>query len=223
MILVLLIYQSAPDSGTISITLPVFWNYASMGFNLADPANHSLKAGFISGRNLYLRDVRTEDAVGNYHRWMNCAEITRFLESRFRPSSTREIEAYIELINRDHDCIFLAICQIADERHIGNIKMGPINRIHRTAELGILIGEKDCWGKGYATEAIELMTEFAFTKLDLRKLTASAYANNVGSIKAFQKAGFRIEGQRRQQYFCDGEYVDSIMLGLLRNDRQAQL
>lgn len=190
-----------------------------MGINTADQSSRLLPAGFIRGRNLYLREVRIEDAVGNYHRWMNCAEITRFLESRFRPSSTRDIETYIQLTNADQDCLFLAICQIADDRHIGNVKMGPINRIHRTADLGILIGEKDCWGKGYATAAIELVTEFAFTRLDLRKLTAGAYANNVGSIRAFQKAGFQIEGQRRQQYFCDGEFVDAVMLGRLRNEQ----
>ena len=109
--------------------------------------------------------------------------------------------------------LFLAIVYREGNRHIGNIKLGPISWKHKNAEIGIIIGEKDCWGKGYARQAIELLSEYAFSKLKLHKLTAGCYANNIGSVKAFEKAGFVQEGRKISQYLCEGKYVDGVLLG----------
>jgi ribosomal-protein-alanine N-acetyltransferase len=102
------------------------------------------------------------------------------------------------------------------DRHIGNIKLGPVDWLHRVGDLGLIIEERGCWGKDYAFEAISL--EYAFGQLNLRKVTAGCYALNQGSIEAFQKAGFVIEGVRRQNYHCDGNYDDGILLGMLRSE-----
>ena len=99
------------------------------------------------------------------------------------------------------DNIFLAIVLKDNKKHIGNIKIGPINWYHRLAEIGIMIGEKDCWGKGYAAEAISLLADFAFSKLNLHKLTAGCYEQNQGSLKAFQKAGFEVEEVKKSTLF----------------------
>ena len=72
-------------------------------------------------------------------------------------------------------------------------------------------------GKGLATEAIGLTVDFAFKKLNLRKIISAVYANNPGSIKAFKKNGFSIEGRTKKRYFYRGDYVDSILLGITRN------
>src|SRR5205814_2669717 len=100
-----------------------------------------------------------------------------------------------------------------NDQHIGNIKLGPIHWIHRYAEIGLLIGEKSCWGQGYASEAIRLVTTYAFERLNLHKVTAGCYATNVGSVRAFEKAGFVREGVRPRHCFCEGTYVDLILLG----------
>ena len=101
------------------------------------------------------------------------------------------------------------------DKHIGNIKLGPINWIYRIADIGVLIGEKDCWGEGYATEAIALIKEYAFNVLGLHKLTAGSIGLNEGSVKAFQKNNFKIEGVRKKHAFINGSYVDAILLGLV--------
>ncbi|MDC4205803.1 MAG: GNAT family protein [Candidatus Manganitrophus sp.] len=97
--------------------------------------------------------------------------------------------------------------------------MGPIQWIHRLADIGLLIGEKDCWGKGYATEAIQLVSDYAFNVLNLHKVAAGCYGPNEGSARAFQKAGFVVEGVRKEQFYTNGSYVDDILLGLIRPDR----
>jgi len=173
---------------------------------------------FLRSAHLYLREVRLSDVEGNYHRWMNDPEVTRYLESRFRPHSADSLREYIVARQKDQQTLFLAIVLENGDRHIGNIKLGPIDWIHRVGDIGILIGEKDCWGKGYAREAITALARFAFDTLNLHRLTASCYAVNEGSARTFQSVGFSIEGVRRGHYFCAGGWVDAVLLGLLRDE-----
>ena len=173
------------------------------------PSSHY---SFLQAERLYLREVRPDDANETYYRWMNDPGVTRFLESRFAPHSRESLRDYIEGRNNNHDSVFLAIVLKAGDRHIGNLKLEPIHWVHRSADLGILLGERDCWGKGYATDAILLVTDYAFRVLNLRKLTAGCYAENTGSIKAFQKAGWIVEGSRKAQLYSGGSYSDQILL-----------
>lgn len=171
---------------------------------------------FVVGERVYLREVRPTDVGDAYYGWMNDPEVTRYLESRFYPQSLESLHSFVSGKLGDRDNVFLAIVLRADDRHVGNIKLGPVDWIHRTADIGLLVGERDCWGKGYATEAISLVTDYAFRTLNLRKVTASCYGNNPGSARAFEKAGFEVEGARRAQFHSDGEYVDQILLGRVR-------
>jgi RimJ/RimL family protein N-acetyltransferase len=170
----------------------------------------------LAGPRLSLREVRETDVNDDYHRWMNDPEVTRHLESRFFPLAQESLRDYVRKMRGDRDNLFLAIVLHEGERHIGNIKLGPINWIHRTGDIGLLLGEKSCWGKGYATEAIRCITTHAFDVLNLHKLTASCYHTNLGSARAFLKAGFVQEGVRRSQFYSDGVYVDQVLLGLVR-------
>ena len=84
-------------------------------------------------------------------------------------------------------------------KHIGNIKLGPINIHHNCAEIGLIIGDKDSWGKGLASRAISIVTQFGFNQLKLAKLSAGCYENNIGSKKAFEKSGYQVEGFLKNQ------------------------
>lgn len=173
---------------------------------------------FLEGERIYLREVRPADVNENYYRWMNDPEVTQYLESRFYPNALESIQSYVASKLGDTESVLFAIVLKTDDRHIGNIKIGPINWFHRLADIGLMIGEKDCWGKGYATDAIALVVQYGFKTLNLHKLTASCYDVNQGSAKAFLKAGFFEEGTRKKHSYCAGEYVDMILLGIL-NER----
>src|SRR4051812_22414423 len=116
---------------------------------------------FAEGDRLYLRGLTAEDAQGNYLRWMNDPEVTRFLESRYQPYTEAGLRSYIERVSADPAYVFCAICTKHAHRHIGNIKLGPIDWVHRRAESGLIIGEKDCWGQTYAIEAYKIMARHA--------------------------------------------------------------
>jgi ribosomal-protein-alanine N-acetyltransferase len=172
---------------------------------------------FLEGKRIYLREVRLSDVNETYYRWMNDPRVTQYLESRFYPNSLENLNEYVKNRQIDRSNIFLAISIKQDHKHIGNIKLGPIDWIHGFAEIGVIIGEKDQWGKGYASEALRLVVQHAFSELNLHKVTAGAYEPNQASIKAFQKAGFEIEGRRKQHFFYKSNYVDYVLLGIINS------
>jgi len=157
--------------------------------------------GFLESERLYLRAVLPDDANEAYCRWMNDSEVNKYIESRFYPHTQERLRDYVSVKLGDAESPFFAIVLKVGDRHIGNIKLGPINMIHRFADIGIIIGEKDCWGKGYGTEAIRLIVEYAFNALNLHKVTAGFYEPNIQSIKAFEKAGFSQEGVRKSHCY----------------------
>lgn len=170
----------------------------------------------IKSKSIYLREIQLSDVNKKYYNWMKNAEVTQYLESRFENWSLRKLKDYVRRIKNNPDYIFLAIISKDKNRHIGNIKLGPISRIHNFADVGIIIGQKLFLGKGIGSEAISIVVDYAFNKLNLHKLTAGAYAKNIASIKAFEKAGFSVEGIRKKQYLYNGKYIDGILLGIVR-------
>jgi [ribosomal protein S5]-alanine N-acetyltransferase len=173
------------------------------------------RRGLLEGDRIYLRGVCLDDVNEVYCGWLNDPEVNKYLESRFYPQTLETLRDFVGSKLGDRENPFFAIILKEGDRHIGNIKLGPINNIHRFADIGIIIGEKDCWGKGYGLEAIRLIVKYAFDTLNLHKLTAGCYEPNAPSMKAFIKAGFTQEGVRKSHCYCDGKYVDDILLGLV--------
>ena len=151
---------------------------------------------------------------GKYFDWLNDYEVTKYLETGFFPNNTSNMQEYFKSVGQSSNNVFLAIVDKKTNTHIGNVRLGPVNWIHRTAYLGIIIGEKNYWGKGYATEAIKLVIYYGFKRLNLHKISAGVNACNLASVEAFKKNGFIVEGQRKEELFVDGEYCDITMFGL---------
>ena len=169
----------------------------------------------IKGKRIILRELTLEDVTDRYVCWMNDPEITQYLESRFRSFSGEDLIGYIREKKSDPDSALFAICLLDTDVRIGNIKLGPVHWRHRLASIGILIGEKEHFGNGFATEAIGLLAEYGFRKLNLHKLTAGCYVKNIGARKAFEKNGFTVEGVRKDHVLFQGRFMDIIELGAI--------
>ncbi len=172
-------------------------------------------AHFLESKRLYFKGIELSDLSDKYVAWMNDPEISQFMETWHFPHTRANIEEYIRAHTDNRNEPFFGI-MLKDkynpgistskplydngirERHIGNIKLGPINWIDRYADISLFIGEKDLRGKGYGTEAIKLLTDYAFKRLNLHKLRAGIYCRNVASINAFKKSGFEFEGELRK-------------------------
>ena len=166
----------------------------------------------LQGERIYLRRLTEDDVSDDYVRWMNDPEINQYLESRFHTHTIESTRAFIRSVTNENNYQF-GIFVKETGKHIGNIKIGSINQYHKYADIGFLIGEKNYWGKGIATEAIKLVTDFAFNTLKLHKLFGGLYSPNVGSLHAFQKNGYEQEGIKKSQYLLNGVYYDDIMFG----------
>lgn len=169
----------------------------------------------IATPRLRLRSLTEVDASDAYLAWMNDAQTNQYLESRFQKLERSDLARFIVSCNEAANSLLLAIMLHADGRHIGNIKLGPIDAHHLFADIGLLIGDRRDWGQGYAREAIAAVAEYAFDRLQLHKLTAGCYASNVDSRKAFEACGFSVEGVRRAQYRSGDRWEDAFLLGRL--------
>lgn len=160
----------------------------------------------VEGKRIVLRPVREIDIGKAYIDWMNDKLVNRFMETRFRRQDEHTITEYVKMMNNDDNIYFMAIILKEQSLHIGNIKLHVFPH-HRRGEISLFIGNKCCWGKGFATESINLISSFAFNVIKLHKVTAGCYSNNVGSAKAFEKAFFQREAVLRDHYLCEGQFV----------------
>ncbi|MBI3096124.1 MAG: GNAT family N-acetyltransferase [Rhodocyclales bacterium] len=172
----------------------------------------------IPGQRIFLRPLEEKDVGDDYLGWMRDPQVIQYLESRDQTQTLETLREFVRAMNastRDHLFgIFLA----HGGEHIGNIKIGSIREPHRSADLGLIIGRRSVWGKGYATEAIALATRYALEQLELNKLWAGMYAENLGSYHAFIKAGYREVGRFHRHILFNGRYIDSILVEKCRNE-----
>ena len=166
----------------------------------------------LKSTRLILDNLDAAALPSQYLAWINNREITRYMEIRFRTQTADELADFVANMNESGDNLLLGVFLKQDRRYIGNIKLGPIIAPHRRADMGLFIGDDALWGKGYATEAIELLTAHALGPLGLHRVTAGMYTGNVGSYRAFLKAGYTEDGRLREYWLSDGCWQDEIVL-----------
>jgi ribosomal-protein-alanine N-acetyltransferase len=163
---------------------------------------------------MQLRCLREEEVTERYVAWLSDPVVNQYVESRFQSHHLESTREYVRAVNRSPDSLLLGMFVDAGQKHIGNIKLGPINAHHHRADIGLLIGDRDEWGRGYATEAIGLVTAYGFGSLKLQKLTAGCYCGNEGSLKAFQRAGYDIEASLARHWHTAQGLQDGLLLGM---------
>ena len=177
-----------------------------------------MKTPFIVGTQIYLRPLEHEDLNENYLRWLNDPQVNRYMESGIFPYTKTELERFYGQSVGSQNQVILAIIDKQTNQHIGNVKLGPINWIHRKATFGILIGDKQFWGKGIGSEATRLMVEYGFQRLNLRRIDLGVYAEHQAAVRIYEKLGFKVEGRFRQDLFHEDQYKDRLWMGLLRSE-----
>lgn len=177
-----------------------------------------METPFLKGESIYLRPLGREDAGETYLGWLNDPEVTRYLETGAFPTTLAELERYCEGLADQRDQVMLAIVDRETDSHIGNIKLGPINWIHRRATLGILVGDRRFWGRGVGTEATRLMVEYAFDRLGLNRVDLGVHAEHAAAVRVYERIGFKVEGRFREDLFHEGRHRDRLWMGLLKSE-----
>ena len=172
----------------------------------------------VVGEKVALGPIR-RDLVPVYQRWMNDFDVLRTLAvGGPRPLTAEgEIGWYERTAVSQTDASF-TLYERSSLRPIGSLGLHQVDHYNRTAMFGILIGEKDCWGKGYGTEATRLVLEYAFTTLGLHNVMLNVFANNERAMRAYRRAGFREIGRRRQAHRVAGDVEDIVFMDCLATE-----
>ena len=149
-------------------------------------------------------------------KWFNDPDLAKYMDA---PGENYSVESLTEsFLVFNQDDINLIISEKESKRGIGYCSIYDINPLNQSAEISILIGEKEFQGKGYGTKAVELMLDIAFNKLGLNRIFATATRINKPSIKILEQTGFRRVGVMREYHFLDGEKLDEDMFEIIRSD-----
>ncbi len=169
-----------------------------------------------------LRAIERED-IPTFVRWFNDPEVRRYL-LMFEPMSKVKEERWFEArLALDNDFLFGIEAPVGEDwQLIGNVGLHRVNWTNSHCTFGIVIGEQAFWGKGYGTKATRAALRFAFHSLNLHRVELVVFDFNLRARRVYEKAGFRLEGTRREALFQDGAYHDEHIMAILRREFEQQ-
>jgi len=173
---------------------------------------------FLVGDKIYLRGLEEGDLEGNYFQWFNDQDNDVFTSHAMYPNTPQRMRDFFQRVTDYRSCrndLVLAIISRENDQHIGNIGLHQINWVDRHARLSIIIGERAAQSKGYGTEAVRLLVDYAFVKLNLHRIGLGVHEDNLGAIRAYQKVGFVEEGRFRDHALRGGRYRDTVCMSIL--------
>jgi RimJ/RimL family protein N-acetyltransferase len=169
------------------------------------------------GEKTRLRCLRESD-LDNCMAWVNDSEVTKFLMMRM-PISRKQEEMWLQraMAGESSTEKVLAV-ETLDGEYLGNIGLHHIDYISGVAEIGIAIGKKEYWGKGYGPDAMRSLLKFAFRELGLRKVILKVFGSNIRAQKAYAKLGFEEVGRLRAHILKNGHYEDEIYMEVFADE-----
>jgi RimJ/RimL family protein N-acetyltransferase len=157
--------------------------------------------------------------------WDRDSEYKRLLDNDpGRMWSAKKIQSWIEhdmessLTSGYRDGYFFQIRAIQDDCLIGFIGLFGLSWPHGDTWMGIGLGDRKYWGQGYGTDAVRVVLRYAFSELNMRRVTLGVFAYNLRAVKSYEKAGFTVEGRLRQYIARDGQRSDMIVMGVMREE-----
>jgi RimJ/RimL family protein N-acetyltransferase len=183
----------------------------------AAPERESWRPEVIPGRLVVLRRHRAEN-LRAFARWYADPEVARLTRYQVTPLSNDEIQRFFYARIMGSDFLAMAIHIRDTDRLIGTCAFSQLDGDHGSTLYHITVGEHDAWGKGYGTEATELMLAHAFTRLVLHRVALTVFEFNERAIRSYEKCGFVVEGRARQAIFRDGRFWDEIHMSILAEE-----
>jgi len=175
-----------------------------------------IRTPFLEDEKIYLCGFSSEDVV-EWTSWFNNPATTEYMNKGFFPVPVNEQMKRLDDMCMNKSELQLAIFDKESNLLLGTVGLHKIDWVHRTGDISIVIGSKEGQGKGYGKRAVALVVRHAFNKLNLHKITSGMWSNNSASESCFKANGFQQEGCRKEQFHCQGRYVDELNYGLLRS------
>lgn len=169
----------------------------------------------LEGEKIKFKQMTIEDSE-EIHSFASNSEVSRFIGWPLT-TSLEETEAYVkEMIKREASGshIYGNVIDKSSKKVVGTVMIFNFHHSAKHAEIGYVF-HQDLWGKGFCTETVKLICDFAFNVLGLHKIHAQVTETNIGSSRVLEKNGFELEGRLRDYYFIDNQYYDSLIYGKL--------
>ncbi len=175
----------------------------------------------LQGQSVRLSAIEPGELGKAGSNWSRDSETLRLLESSaaWLPS-VKAVKDSLEkdLEKQDPTMFWFSIRRLEDDLLLGDMVLDVLHWNTSDAFVGIVIGERDLWGKGLGTEAMKLLLEFAFTEVNLRRVTLTVFEYNPRAIRSYEKSGFQHEGRMRQVLSREGKRWDVLYMGILREE-----
>jgi diamine N-acetyltransferase len=178
-----------------------------------------MRTPFLVGERIYLRPLERAD-LPHLCAWANDPEIRR-LTGEVRPMSEAGADEFFERVRTDQDRVWFVVALRKTDQIIGEAGLLRIFAAWRTADLSLIIGEKEAWGQGYGTEAIRLLMDYAFGALNFHRLAIGVVGFNERALCFYRKVGFKQEGIQRDGYYLDHHYHNFVMMSILEHEFRA--
>lgn len=167
---------------------------------------------------MFLRPAEKSD-LETFVAWFADAEMSGMLGMRAPLSVAIEEQWFTRAVeNQGKDHFHFVMCLIENQRPIGTISLMQVDRENGNAGVGIAIGEKELWGKGYGTDAMNALLDFAFGEIRLERVWLDVYDFNTRAMRSYEKSGFVTEGTQRHAHYSFGKYNDVVLMAILRDE-----
>jgi ribosomal-protein-alanine N-acetyltransferase len=173
-----------------------------------------MKAPVLESARLIYKPVSLAHLSDHYVSWMNDREVIRYMEAG-GDYTLAKLEEFLRDVEK-RDLLFWGIHLKGSDKHIGNIKIDPVNRKHGLGEYGIMMGDRSEWGKGYAKEATLSILDFCFQHAGLRKITLGVVKTNRVAHHLYESIGFRTEGLYKDHVYCEGALSDVVRMAIFK-------
>lgn len=188
-----------------------------------DSSDRSL---YLHGERIRLRPWSVEDAH-DFRRWANDIDVQRLIGGTPGQASRDAEETFIRShLDNDWEHGFALAIEAMDVEPvpclIGNLELRDLNAVSRVGEIGIMIGDRAYWSRGYGEDAMRTICRFGFRDLDLHRIELTVAAFNPRAVRCYEKVGFSIEGRLRDHRYVAGRYYDTLIMGVLRDEFEAK-
>ena len=175
----------------------------------------------LKGEKVILRPMRPDD-IARQHDFDQDLELYGLDSSAPQVASLERAQAFYESRTRFDAAAIAPFAIEADSEYIGYCTLMGLSNPHRNLELGIMIGDRAYWGRGYGRDAVRLLLDFAFRYLGARRIELTTNAKNERAYRCYRACGFVEESRPRKEVWVEGEYVDLIKMSILREEWQVQ-
>lgn len=174
------------------------------------------KMAFLTGERVYLRPMEKGD-LDHMKSWYNDPDV-RGLIGIESPTSTVSSEEWFNKVNEDTNRIWFTVALKENDKEIGEAGFLRMYHTWRQTDMTMIIGDKSEWGKGYGTETVALLMDYAFGYLNFHRISIGVVGFNARALEFWQKVGFKIEGVQRDGYYFNHKYHEFIMMSILEEE-----